>query len=133
MSGGGNIPPRYRDYSRDDGNGESDAEERFAGIIAERNFPQPRKQYQVTLHDGTSSVADFAYPDDRILIYVDGMSQKIHGSAHQQRKDVILRAKLRNAGYQVVEITAASLDDRTVVNAKLDEIAVYLDRDDLLA
>jgi hypothetical protein len=33
----------------------------------------------------------------------------------------------------VVEITAAALNDQTTVDAKLDEIAVYLDREDLLA
>ena len=83
------------------------------------------------LTDGTGTVADFAYPDERLLIYIDGMSEKIHGNPAQQTKDVILRAKLRSGGYQVVEITAVSLNDRTAIAAKLSEIAVYLGRDDL--
>ncbi len=49
------------------------------------------------------------------------------------RKDGILRAKLNEAGYKVVEITAAALNDQTTVDANFDEIAVYLDRKDLFA
>jgi len=131
MSGSVSTPPNYRERSEDGKSPESGAEEKFAGILEERHFPQPDTQYQVTLPDGTMSVADFAYPDENVLIYIDGMSEQIHGSAEQQRKDNILRAKLRNAEYRVVEITAASLDDKTTVDAKLDEVAVYLDRDDL--
>ncbi|MGI5818748.1 MAG: DEAD/DEAH box helicase [Armatimonadota bacterium] len=130
MSGSVSIPPNYRERSEDTTVPESGAEEKFAAILGERRFPQPDTQHRVTLGDGTTTVADFAYPDDDVLIYIDGMSEEIHGSAEQRRKDSILRAKLRNAGYKVVEITAASLDDKTAVNQKLDEIAVYLDRDE---
>lgn len=133
MSGNGSIPPNYSDRTGGGEATESDAEQRFAGIISERRFPAPDRQYHVTLCDGTTSVADFAYPDENVLIYIDGMSKEIHGSPEQQRKDNILRAKLRNGGYQVVDITAASLEDKTTVDAKLDEIAVYLERDDLFA
>ncbi len=129
----GTIPANYRERVEDGKAEESGAEERFERILTERRFPQAEKQHRVTLGDGTTSIADFAYPADNILIYIDGMSEQIHGSVKQQRKDGILRAKLRAAGYKVTDITAASLDDRTALDACLDEIAVYLGREDLFA
>ena len=129
----GTVPANYHERTTDLKTEESGAEDKFARILNERHFPQPEKQHKVTLGDGTATIADFAYPAENVLIYIDGMSEQIHGSPEQQRKDGILRAKLRNAHYQVVEITAAALDDETAVGAKLDEIAVYLDREDLFA
>ncbi len=129
----GPVPANYHERTEDGKEPESGAEADFGCILDERGFPQPRKQHRVTLADGTSTVADFAYPAENVLIYTDGMSEKIHGSPEQRRKDGILRAKLNRAGYRVVEITAAALNDRRAVDAKLDEIAVYLDREDLFA
>ena len=91
------------------------------------------KQHQVSLADGTTTVADFAYPEDNVLIYVDGMSEQLHGDAERRRADHLTRVKLRSKGYQVVESTAEALHDQTAVNRMLNEIAVYLDREDLLS
>ena len=57
------------------------------------------------------------YEEDRHL------SPEEERQRERLRQDAILRAKLRPAGYTVVEVAAACLDDTTAVNANLDEIA----------
>ncbi|MFX0140760.1 MAG: Zn-binding domain-containing protein, partial [Candidatus Hodarchaeota archaeon] len=119
------IPPKFIDHQTEAG--ESDPEDQFMQIIRNYSFPIPESQYQVNLTDGSYSVADFAYPDKKVLIYVDGMSKKIHGNPEQMKKDKLKRAKLKMMGYLVIEITAVSLNDKKVVDGFLSELAVYLE------
>ncbi len=111
---------------------ESPAEEQFLELLDDRNVPEPPEtQHIVTLPDGSVTAADFAYPDERVLIYIDGMTW--HGPEDVQRSDRITRVKLRNEGYKIVEMTAQELEDTAASNRVLEELAVYLGRDDLLS
>ena len=42
------------------------------------------------------------------MIYIDGLSENIHGNPLQQQKDKLLRAKAKMKGYEIIE---ALLDD----------------------
>lgn len=133
MEFGAEIPPEFGDVPSPGAEEESDAEELFMRILSERHFPLPtERQYRVQLADGTHTVADFAYPAETVLVYIDGMSPGIHGSRGQQQRDRITRAKLRHEGYRVVEHTAEALHDTVAVDRMLEELAVYLGREDLL-
>jgi hypothetical protein len=90
------------------------------------------RQYRVDLGDGDSTVADFAYPDEMVLIYVDDMSDRIHGNPQQRLRDTILRAKAKMQGYNVASITAQALSDDIGAAAFLNELAVFIGRIDLL-
>ncbi len=104
---------------------DSPAEQDFLDLLAGRNFPlPPEKQYTVQLPDGSLTLADFAWPDDRVLVYIDGMTW--HGAPDIQRADHITRIKLRNAGYKIVEMTAQELGDTAAINRVLEELAIYL-------
>ena len=118
------IPPKF--INKEPEPGESDAEDKFIDILKESSFPLPEGQFRVDFNDGGYTVADFAYPDKRVLIYIDGMSEKIHGKPDQIRKDNIIRAKLRMIGFHVMDITSVSLNDETAVNSFLAELGVYL-------
>lgn len=118
------IPPKF--IKKEPEPGESDAEDKFIDILKDRSFPIPEGQYRVDFAGGGYTVADFAYPDKRVLIYIDGMSEKIHGKPDQKRKDNIIRAKLRMMGFYVMDITSVSLNDETVLNNFLAELGVYL-------
>lgn len=120
------IPARFINHQTPAG--ESTAEDRFMQIIKSHSFPIPETQYKISLTDGSYSVADFAYPEKNVLIYIDGMHPELHGNPEQRHRDKIKRAKLKMMNYLVLEITAASLNDKAIVAGFLSELAVYLGR-----
>ncbi len=108
---------------------DSNAETNFAAICAAHSFPVPKEsQFKVDLGAGSYTVADFAYPDERVLVFIDGMGKKLHGDPDKQKKDKLARAKLKMKGYHVVEITAEALSDEGSVAMHLEELGVYLGR-----
>ena len=131
MVTGHTIPPNPRRALEVQDGADSPAEERLLRLLEERNFPAPdNMHYSIQLNDGSSTTADFAYPDKRVLIYVDGMTW--HGSVEARRSDRITRIKLRNENWKVIEMTAQDLNDSTAMNRVLEELAIYLERGDLL-
>ncbi len=90
------VPPRLPEGSDAAEEPESGAEELLERILEERSFPlPPQRQLRVDL-GATYTVADFAYPEYNVLVYVDGLS------VHNPDLDAITTAKLRHEGYQVV-------------------------------
>ena len=127
------IPPAVKEQSPAYGATDSDAEDAFIALLRQRHFPLPsHNQYAVELGGGSLTVADYAYAAAKVLIFVDGMSPALHGNPVQQRKDRLQRAKAKMQGYQVVELTAQEMGDGTAVGLKLDELALFLAREDLV-
>lgn len=109
---------------------DSDAEWDFVEECKQRCFPLPGKaQLTVELGDGDQTVADWAYASERILVFVDGLSRRLHGRPKQRQLDRLRRAKARRLGFHVVEFGAESLRDRTAMSAVFEELALYLDLD----
>lgn len=107
--------------------GDSEAEDQFIVFLKGKNFPVPDKSlFKVELAGGDYTVTDYAYEDKKILIYIDGLSRKLHGNFQQKKNDSILRAKAKLKGYSVIEISAQGLKDEEYMNAKLEEISLYL-------
>lgn len=110
---------------------ESPKEDRFLAILKARSFPlPPEAQFPLDLGGGSRTVADFAYPEQRVLVYVDGLSTRIHGNEEQRRKDRILRAKAEVKGWKVRTISGEGLADETMIADFLDDLAVLLQIDD---
>lgn len=106
---------------------DSDAEFNFAEICRRRDFPVPSaQQYRVAFDDGSYTDADYAYPEQKVLVFIDGMGAGLHGDPQRRQRDRLLRAKARMKGFQVVEITAEALQDEGSLAVHLGEIAVYL-------
>ena len=121
------IPPVSAAASVDASDTDSDAEVTFATICRKRGFPVPPvAQQRVSFDDGSYTQADWAYPDSKVLVFIDGMSAELHGDPAQQQRDRLLRAKARLKGWQVLEITAEALDDEGSLAVKLQELAIYL-------
>ncbi len=114
------IPPNYVEVDIDEEQLESPAEERFLKILEKRGFPAPVPQFEVILGGSQKTIADFAYPDQRIPIYIDGLSEGIHGNPLQPQKDKLLRAKAQAKGYRILEIPAEALHDKTMLADYLD-------------
>jgi len=119
------IPPLIIQKEEEKEKTDSTAEEKFLDYLKKQNFPIPVAQYRVDLSGGEYTVADFAYPDKKILIYIDGLSEAIHGNPFQKQKDKLLRAKAQLKGYKVVELSAQAIDDKEYMGMILETIALY--------
>ncbi|NMC72417.1 MAG: DEAD/DEAH box helicase [Myxococcales bacterium] len=106
---------------------DSNAELDFGEICRKRGFPvPPAQQFRVSFEDGSYTDADWAYPDRKVLVFIDGMSAALHGDPRRRARDKLLRAKARLKGFQVVEITAEALQDEGSLAVHLEELAMYL-------
>ena len=115
--------PRASEEARTD----SDAEWDFAEVCRQRGFPvPPASQLPVDLGDGDRTVADWAWPQEKLLVFVDGLSRGLHGDPGQRRLDVLRRAKARRDGWRVVEMSAQAVRDEGALAVHLEEIALYL-------
>ncbi len=69
---------------------------------------------------------NFAYPDRKVLIYVDGLSERIHGNEDQRRRDRRVRVKAELAGWRVCTISAEGLSDPVMVDEFLERLALLI-------
>ncbi|MDP9385253.1 MAG: DUF1998 domain-containing protein, partial [Actinomycetota bacterium] len=74
------------------------------------------------------SVPDFAWVDERVAVYLDGLSAAIHGDADRARTDALIRDLVEDAGWEVVQIAASHLDDPRALALDLKRIARKLSR-----
>jgi hypothetical protein len=61
-----------------------------------------------------------------VLIYIDGLSTRLHGNPEQRAKDRRLRTKAKLAGWLVCEYSAEGLSDQTMLSDYLDELGLIL-------
>ncbi len=117
------VSPSYADAGLGTDQTESLAEDRFLQILTKKGFPEPVPQFEVNLGGGTLTRADFAYPDRKVLIYVDGLSTGIHGNPRQQAGDRRKRTLARARGWNVLSISAQGLGDEAILSGFLDQLA----------
>lgn len=122
--------------SHDISTADSKAEEDLIKILNNHSFPTPDDDHKkITLSNGDSRNVDYIYnlPNDkRVLIFVDGTSKELHGDQTTATSDKIWRTKAKHEGYLVLTITKQGLQDTTNINAFLQELAIYISREDLL-
>ncbi len=106
---------------------ESPAEARFLKILNQRSMPLPTSsQFRVDLNNGNYTVADFAWPERRILVFIDGTSPHLHGDPQRAQNDRTKRFQARTLSWKVIEITTQELSDEVSMAYKLDELTYYL-------
>ena len=124
----GEIPPVIDSSASHLTAQESRAEERFLAMLVERGFPPPDSdQYRINLGGSSYTVADFAYTDFKVAIYIDGLSRNLHGDPGNKVKDRRLRAVLVEKGWKPLVISAQGLKDTEQFNAFLEEIRKALE------
>jgi SOS-response transcriptional repressor LexA len=64
--------------------------------------------------------------DEGICIYLDGLSNHLHGNARTSEQDQRIRSWLRNHGWEVIEITSVELDDQEAMTRHFRKLAGYL-------
>jgi ATP-dependent helicase YprA (DUF1998 family) len=83
-----------------------------------------------------TTIPDFFFADPEgeeagIAIYLDGMSEHLHGNPETAERDRHIREQLRSQGYQVVEIPYGHLSDRQAMRSAFYRIGRFLlGRDD---
>ena len=107
---------------------ESGAEEKFLALLVERGFPPPDSdQYKINLGGSSYTVADYAYTDAKVAIYIDGLSRNLHGDPGNKIKDRRLRAILVEKGWKPLVISAQGLKDSSQFNAFLETIRAAIE------
>lgn len=101
----------------------SPLEAKFLDLFEEHGF-HPAKQVPMgTATDGSIlSVADFAVPDRRLAIYIDGAA--FHDGDRSRRRDRFIRERLRNADppWHVEELRARNLQEGRALVERLKNI-----------
>ncbi|MFN2588444.1 MAG: endonuclease domain-containing protein [Actinomycetota bacterium] len=95
----------------------SPLEARLERRLRRSKIPAPLQQHEVRL-DGHRYFLDFAWPDERVAVEVDGY--RWHSSREAWRRDRERLTTLRRAGWTVVNATREDVDDR------FDELASEL-------
>jgi hypothetical protein len=70
--------------------------------------------------------ADYHDEDEGICIYLDGLSEHLHGNSQTAEQDRRIRDWLRNNGYEVIEIAVSELDDQNGMSRHFRRLAGYL-------
>jgi hypothetical protein len=110
------IPPELPDRP-DDGRPVNEAEQTLKALMDQAGFSGYRAQHQIQLgRPWGSTTPDFFFEDpakryEGICIYLDGLSEHIHGNPETRQRDRQIREKLRNEFYEVIEIAATDLND----------------------
>ena len=104
------------------------AEARLRSMLLKAGFPEPEWQKSIHLGRPLGSTTPDAYyeEDDRICIYLDGLSQHLHGNPETAKRDREIRTELSNKDYLVLEIAASDLDDRDAMARHFYRLAIYL-------
>lgn len=138
---GHEIPPMGNTSSSVIAPGEpvNKAEQRLQAMLKKAGFMDGEWQKQIKFKHKLNSkfgstTPDVFYPpqdpDDEtekgLCIYLDGMSEGIHGNPEALERDQIIREQLMNDGYKVICITAIELDDKKAMIGYFRRIAKFL-------
>lgn len=108
------------------------AERRLRGMLQRAGFPEGEWQKEIRLGLPLRSTRpDCFYPgeganDPGVCIYLDGLSQHLHGNSETAARDRAIRTELRSMGYFVLEIAANDLDDRPKMASHFFQLARHL-------
>ena len=90
---------------------ESVLESRFEVLIVAAGLAQPERQYDIFDADGSFIArVDFAYPEARLAIEVDGL--RYHGGSESWRRDLDRQNRIVVMGWLVLRFTSADLELR---------------------
>ena len=116
----------------------NEAERRLRALLLAAGFPEGVRDEQLHLDPalGTTTPdviyrADYHDADEGIAVYLDGLSEHIHGNPGTQQKDREIRDWLRGHGWEVIEIPYSELADPDAMEQHFRRLAGYLNKPDI--
>ncbi len=114
----------------------NEAERRLRHLLAAAGFAEGVRGEQIDLGPGLGTTTpDVIYrghsgmPD--VCVYLDGLSEHLHGDPRRAEQDREIRQWLRQQGHEVVEITVTDLDDAGAMARHFARLAMYLGADEV--
>ena len=107
----------------------NEAERRLRELLTRAHFPDGQWQHPIDLGLplGTTRPDVFFEAEDEydagVCVYLDGLSEHIHGNARTRSKDQAIRDALKAREYEVIEIAATDLYDRDQMTRHMARIA----------
>jgi ATP-dependent helicase YprA (DUF1998 family) len=103
-------------------------EQQLVAMLKAAGLTSFETEKPIPLSGGITTRPDvyFHSPNDQfegVCIYLDGMSEHLHGNAQTAAKDRQIRDELRNTDYEVVSIQYQELYDKTVMRTHMRRIA----------
>lgn len=128
------IPARQPSPTpREGGRPVNEYERRLRHLLLDAGFEEGVRGEQIRLDRAIGTTTpDVIYrgpqhsPDEGICIYLDGLSDHVHGNPATAARDALIRAWLRNNDYEVIEIPATDLSDPGAMTRHFRKLAGYL-------
>lgn len=92
------------------GAAQSVLETRLLRLLQRAGLPRPVSQHQIRDRGRLIAIVDFAYPDAKLAIEVDGY--RWHSGRRQWQHDLERRNEITKRGWRVIHVTAKDLRDR---------------------
>jgi hypothetical protein len=136
---GHDIPPKQPSQAPIEGTHPvNEAERRLRYLLLAAGFEEGIRGEQLRLDRAIGTTTpDVIYrtvdqaPDEGVCIYLDGLSQHLHGNPATAERDRSIRDWLRNNGYEVLEIAFSDLYDEGAMSRHFRRLAGYLSKPDL--
>ena len=96
---------------------ESALEVKFARVLRRSDLPPPVPQHEVLVDGRPIARIDFAYPDARLAIEIDGY--EFHQGRARWQHDLTRRSRLATLGWRVLHFTASDLREPAAVVAAI--------------
>lgn len=95
---------------RDTSPSESVLETKFERLLRNSGYPRPTRQYEVTIGGRVVARLDFAYPEQRLAIELDGFAY--HSGRQAWQRDLRRQNLLIQLGWKILRFTWADVCDR---------------------
>lgn len=87
-------------------------ERRFIRLLRRSKLPMPHHQYPIREAGRLLAVVDFAYPDSRLVVEVDGY--RYHSGRVRWQQDLTRQNELTSRGWRVLRVTAEDIEIRQI-------------------
>ena len=109
----------------------NEAETRLRQMLLAAGFPDGARGEQIRLSPALGTTTPdivFRTPDDEadVCVYLDGLSESLHGNPQTAAQDLQIRSWLRSDGWEVLEIAATDLHDAGAMGRHFRRLANYL-------
>lgn len=130
------VEPREELNTPDEGHPTNVGEKSLGEMLRQAGFPEFEDQHPIKIGQPFKrTIPDLYYEDPsgfpRVAIYLDGLSENIHGNADARKRDTIIRRQLQAEGVTVIEIARSELDDPESMQQNYRRIAFALQRPEL--